>query len=670
VKKLLFLCFLILPLVAKETQLYESGPNVIFHYDHLSKKEKEIALQVDFNNAVFYLEQEQYLKAIKLFKRTATILKVPSFLNIGIAYYKLNSINNAYLYLKKIYDIKEAANFDTYSYLSASYYLYQITKDRKYITTIVDTVKDMKSKDVSEHVKRLLADTYIMLKDYKKAIKVIELMKTQNNLKLGLLYLKVKEYDKSDIYLTKAYEETRDDQLINKILWFKVFRDLKANSIGRIIENIDMIQTRRKVFEAHQEMPLKIYFNPDKYDAKEYFERVTKFSQSRKIDMIFYFAPFIFIDNREIANDATLGFVLKNSTNIESLDMMVDYNKKFIAIVKDDPIIRAKKLQKMVDAKYDTKAYEYYNLALSYAQIDDFLLAHKYFKKAYDLNRANKLYSAMTLISAKRADKKLHPKLEKKIIANLVSKKGTYKYLGKYIYKIIYDNKYDLDTKVLSKTARKSIFLRALHFLENVNEKGFRKEDALLAADVKDPLVFLLRSLIKGDNESDYDYVSRLQDSIPKNYNDYFLKGPLIVTQYYIDLLKAVGIFNRVRFNIKGDTTPTYLRTKALVMLYDGFPIRGIKILEKLQEDYNLNDKYTSNLLIASFLSANDYSNASATLGMLQFELKDNDAKFLNGVQLLQSMKLNSAKQSFTKQYKGFLIDFKMEGFDKFLESL
>jgi tetratricopeptide (TPR) repeat protein len=135
VKKLLFLCFLILPLVAKETQLYESGPNVIFHYDHLSKKEKEIALQVDFNNAVFYLEQDQYLKAIKLFKRTATILKVPSFLNIGIAYYKLNSINNAYLYLKKIYDIKEAANFDTYSYLSASYYLYQITKDRKYITT-------------------------------------------------------------------------------------------------------------------------------------------------------------------------------------------------------------------------------------------------------------------------------------------------------------------------------------------------------------------------------------------------------------------------------------------------------------------------------------------------------------------------------------------------------
>lgn len=655
---------------AREAQVYESQSNVIINYENLSKKERDIALQVDFNNAVLYLEQEQYVKAIKLFKKTATILKVPSFLNIGIAYYKLDSINNAFLYLKKIYDIEETANFDTYSYLSASYYLYLITNDRKYISKIIDTVKKAKPNNISEHVKRLLADTYIILKDYKQAIKVIRNMKTQDNLKLGLLYLKVKDYDRSDIYLTKAYEETRDDELMNQILWFKVFRDLKSNNISKIIEHIEIIQTRRKTFEANRQMPLKIYFNPEKYDTKEYFQRISKFSEFRKIDMIFYFAPFIFVDNREIINDTNLGFVLRNTSNIESLDMMIDYNKQFTELVKNDPIIRAKKLQEIVDNKYDTKAYEYYNLALSYAQIDDFLLAYKYFKKAYDLNRANKLYSAMTLISAKRADKKLKPKLEKKIISNLISKNGTYKYLGQYIYKIIFDDKLNLNLKVLSKTARKSIFLRALHFLENINSKGFKREEPLLAADVKDPLVFLFRLLVKGDNESEYEYISRLQDTMPKNYNDYFLKGPLITTQYYVELLKAIGIFNRVRFDIQNDTSPTYLRTKALILLYDGYPLRGIKILEKLQEKYNLNDKYTSNLLIASFLSANDYSNASATLGMLQFELKDNDAKFLNGVQLLQNMKLNSAIQSFKKGYKGFLIDFKMEGLDEFLELL
>jgi hypothetical protein len=39
-------------------------------------------------------------------------------------------------------------------------------------------------------------------------------------------------------------------------------------------------------------------------------------------------------------------------------------------------------------------------------------------------------------------------------------------------------------------------------------------------------------------------------------------------------------------------------------------------------------------------------------------------------VQLLQGLKLKTARQSFKKKYTGFLIDFKLEGFDEYLESL
>jgi len=107
-----------------------------------------------------------------------------------------------------------------------------------------------------------------------------------------------------------------------------------------------------------------------------------------------------------------------------------------------------------------------------------------------------------------------------------------------------------------------------------------------------------------------------------------------------------------------------------LINLYDGYPIQSIKILEELKNKYKLDDKYTYNLLIASYLSANDYSNASITLAMMQFELKDTNAKFLNAVQLLQDLKLNSARTSFVKPYDGRLIDFKLEGFDTYLENL
>lgn len=655
---------------AKENYIYESQPNVIFNYDKLTQKERSVALRVDFNNAVLYLEQKKYLNAIRLFKKTAKILKIPSFLNIGIAYYKLNSQNNSYLYLKKIYDLKEAAQEDVYSYISSSYYLYLITNDRKYITTILDVVKNIKKNKITEHVKRLVADTYIILKEYDKAIKTIKTMKEQDRIKLALLYIKTKEYPLSQINLQQAYEDTKNDTMMNQILWFQIFVDLKANDVVKLQDHIQTIQTRIKVFDTNRKMPLKIYFNDSKYTAEQYFNRVINFSVDRKIDMIFYFAPFIFIDNQQIQDDTNLGFVLKNQQNIDSLDMMIEYNRKFINIVKLDPIIRVNKLQKMVDEKYDTKSYEYYNLALCYAHIDDFSLAYKYFKKAYDLNHANKLYSAMTLISALRSDIKTNKIIEKKINHNLLSNSGTYQYLGKYIYKLIYNPKYTLDSRKLTDISKRSIFLRALYFLEHINQDGIKKDEPLLNADFKDPLVFLLQSLAKQKNESQYDYISRLQDTIPKTYNDYFLKGPLLITQYYIDVLKGLGIFNRVDFQIKNELSPTYLRTKALIQLYDGYPIQSIKILENLQKEYQLNDKYTSYLIIASFLSANDYSNASATLSMLQFELDDNDAKFLNGIQLLQSLKLNSARRSFKHKYKGFLIDFKLEGFDQFLESL
>ncbi|MBI3874033.1 MAG: hypothetical protein HY307_03395 [Arcobacter sp.] len=532
------LCIVFSSLNAKDEQVYESQPNILFKQKELLHIEQSISLETDFNNAVLYLEQEEYLKAINLFKKTAKILKIPSFLNIGIAYYKLGSTSNAYLYLKKIYDFKEASREDSYSYISASYYLYRITNDRNFISSIITTA---------------------------------------------------------------------------------------------------------------QKIPPK---------------------KNRQIDMIFYFAPFIFVDKKEIYNDATLGFVLKNKDNIEALDMMIDYNKKFVDIVKLDPIVRTIKLQEMIDAKLDVKSYEYYNLALSYAHNFDFRNAHKYFKKAYDLSRSNKLYAAMTMISAKRGDIFIQKDTFEKIKSNLLANDGTYKYLGKYIYKLTYDNKSILDGKSLSLYDRKSIFLRALSFLEKMKSGELSENEPLLEADVKDPMVFLFRSLVKRKNESQYNYISRLQDSMPKTYNDYFLKGPALITQYYIEVVKSLGVFKKIDFDIKNERTPSYLRTKAIVQLYDGFPKATIKIMELLRNEYKINDIYTMDLLIAAYLSAGDESNALAKLGELQFEFNDKNAKFISAVQLLQNLKTNSAAGLFATKYDGFFIDFEMQKLDDFLESL
>ena len=78
------------------------------------------------------------------------------------------------------------------------------------------------------------------------------------------------------------------------------------------------------------------------------------------------------------------GFIYGKAQSVENLENMVEYNTKFIRLVKQDPIKRVNELKNII--KTDSKAYIYYNLALSYAQINDFTNAYKNFEKAYKLS--------------------------------------------------------------------------------------------------------------------------------------------------------------------------------------------------------------------------------------------------------------------------------------------
>ncbi len=192
-------------LFAKQ-DLIDSQPEILFKYDQLKKNQEKFKLQVEFNKAILLLEQEEYKKAIIILKNTSKIIKVPSFLNIGIAYYKLKQYKNALLYFENIYNYNEASFLNTYSYLASCYYLYEIKNDKKYLEKIVNITK--KYKKISEHSKRILVDTYILLKNYEKALKILDSMKFPMNLKKAILYLKIKDYKKAELFLEQSKEKT------------------------------------------------------------------------------------------------------------------------------------------------------------------------------------------------------------------------------------------------------------------------------------------------------------------------------------------------------------------------------------------------------------------------------------------------------------------------------
>ena len=655
-------------LLSLENKTIESQPQILFEHKKLQDKQERRELLLKFNTAVLYLEQEKYIHAIQLLKQSSKILKVPSYLNIGIAYYKLKSENNAYLYLKKIYDFKELQFKDKYSYFSAAYYLYKITNNKEYINEI--TKISEKSKRLTEHEKLLVVDTLILQKNYKKALKLAEEIKNISKLKVAMLCIKLRNYDRAKFYLEKALANAKGDKSKNEVMWFKLYRNLKANDIVNVTEDIIKIEERKKIFHTNKKLELELYFNKDKFTAKEYFDKVTNPSFDLKLDFAYYFAPFIFEDYDEMNVNETNGFIIKNKNSIHELNMMIDYNSKFLRVIKEDPIKRVQTLQQMIDEKYDTKAYEYYNLGLAYAQVYDYNNAYKYFKKAYNLDHGNKLYSVMTLITTKKfnvlEDKVFLEFLEKNIIAN----NGTYEYLSKYMYKLFVDSSIKLDKNKLSTKQKKSIFFRALYFIDNLKENGIMKTSPLLVEFDKDPLVHLFNLIAREDNENEYIYISRIQDELPKNYNNNFLKGSLVITDYYINTVKALGIFNRTDFNIEDNKNSSYLRTKAIIQLYNGNPEESIKIIEYLQNEYNLQSIDSFYILIAALFSSGKTELAYATLTEIEFLFKDKDAKFLSGIRLLQDMKLNSAPQYFRDKLKGKLVDIRLNNFDNFLEEL
>ncbi len=381
--------------------------------------------------------------------------------------------------------------------------------------------------------------------------------------------------------------------------------------------------------------------------------------------MAFYFAPFVFSDNQEIIYDSVKGFIIDSNTNIKSLEDMMAYNAQFIKIIKKDPITRAKELKDLIKNE-DSKSYVYYNLALSLAQIYDYYNAYEYFLKAYNLNPGNKLYAAMTLISAKRINKTVPNKeyIEKSMNTSF----GLYNYFGKTLYNLFVENRISVIEE--PKEYKNTILYSAIEIFLKLKDKDKLKENEniFLKYD-KDPLVYLMHKVVKKPQESKYSYVSRLQDTIPLSINNNFLEGSAVITEFYIDILKGLGIFDKANFNMK-DSSPSYLRTVAIKLIHDNEAKKAVEILESLRKKYDLEDRYSLYLTVAAYLEQGKYNDALLEIALIKALIDDTNATFLNGVELIQDLKINSAIQSFNYPYDDTFIDFELENFDKFLESL
>ena len=654
--------------------IIESQPQIIFELEKLEASNENLEIQVDFNKAVLHFRKGEYKDALRLFERTSKVFEAPSLLNMGIIYYKQKDEKKAQELFNKIYSKKTNLLNQPYSFISSCYYLFEITKDDKYMLDLVTIFQNSNKlseyneliTDIKDAILKELANRYLMIEDYENALGALNAMSYSLDLKKAMILIKLNNFQKASVILKKVREEEKNIEILNKVLWISAYSSLKQNNFEDAQEILDLINDRKKDFNVNTQMPLEIFFNKDLYTYKDYYKKVIKFDEERMYDFIYYFAPFVFSDSKEIIYDSVKGFIYGKAQSVENLENMVEYNTKFINLVKQDPIKRVNELKNII--KTDSKAYIYYNLGLSYAQINDFTNAYKNFEKAYKLSPGNKLYSVMYLITANKASADMPEKQRAILDKNIKDSSGLYSYFSKELYKLFINSGYNVVETAQS--YEKTVFYKAIDFLKKMNNNEDLSNHQLLEDYERDSFIYLLKLVQKNRSENEYKYASRVQDAVTLKYNNNFIDSSLITSKYYIDILRAFGVFSRVDFNIDGNNNPSYLLTKVYSDLYLGKPLNSIDTLKRLKDEFGYENRFTMYLSTASFLESLRPEEASIQISLIKAFYKDKDTDFLTAIQLLQNMNISSAKQFLENKYDNPYIDFRIVGFEEFMLSL
>lgn len=665
----IFLTILLISNILYANDILKSQPQIIFELDKLD----ELEVSNEFNKAVLLFNKQRYKEAYDIFEKTKVVYEIPSLLNMAIILLKDNKKEEAITLFSEIYSKKSNLLNEPYAFIASCYYLFTLTSDDKYMIDLVTIFQNSdKLKNQSEIILNIkdiileeLANRYLMVKDYDNALGALNAMSYSLDLKKALVYIKQNNLIRADIILKKLIDTQKDEDRLDEIYWFSVFVNLKLNKLDVVKEILEKINKRGSDYKVHINLPFEIYFNKDLYSSSDYLKSILKFDEERKLDYLYYFAPFVFSDSKELMYDTVKGMVSKDKSSLESLEAMFNYNINFIKAIRNDPFVRIDQLKNELNE--NSKAYNYYNLALAFAQIKDLSNAYKYFEKAYKLSPGNKLYAVMYLITSNKVSKSMDDKQKELIKERIKSSDGLYNYFAKELYSIYVDISFENKEEPYLQT---TLFFKALDFLKKLENNEYVAEHPLLIDWEKDSFIYLLKLVQQTKNEDDYKYFSRMQDTIPLKYNNNFLNSSLITSLYYIDILKALGIFSRADFYIPKESSPLYLLTDAYSSLYLGKANESINILNRLKNEYNIENRFTMYLLVASYLEAKRREEASIQITLIKAFYNDTDTDFLTAIQLIQTLNINAAIQFLNKAYNNQFISFDIIGFDEFMLSL
>ncbi|HED7911899.1 TPA: tetratricopeptide repeat protein [Campylobacter coli] len=634
----------------------------------------------NYNLGVSQMNEGKFDEAFDSFKKAIANGENQSVaaINAAVCALKLNDKEKFkyYIDLAQVYLPKEGKSklYD--------YYLALINYYKGYYPEALQMFQRVNSEPYTDVAKYLSAKIYAKMDFDAKSVQQLNTQGSfEPSLSLGLLYARMGEYDKAKIALNTAMKIERD---FNQSLSALTLIDIKTGDFQDMLLRLqDTYRNDEDKYKILDRYKIKVRLNKELFNiaiAQRNFSNDILKKQKDQFDLLFYFAPYQVFDSKQ----ASLYIKKANITNFvdDSSDgqsylarsqALSSTNVKISNIINDALNQKLRLANKEFQAlleDYPEHSILQYNLALTYAQMQNYELAYKHFSSSYHLNPKNYLAGAFAMFCGKLSDNdttKLYHEILDNIAADSNFKANMQKNMlflanGDYISMLPY-----LDENG-QKTPLNLIFETIIAKNNNLNNQvdvRIAKLRSELPQDIVANILYF-NSLNSNLNIKEYAQNAQIHfKNLQVDYRSVF-GGSNIARELYVNLMYIAGLLNLERQKFKTLINTSKVKDEGMIQTLAYLDIfaqqyeESYALYNTLIDEYGAKDSRTLFLASVAAVGANNPNSAIALLQLSKLTDKNNkESKVALGL-LYQEVGNYEAAMT---QYRTLPNDFKSEFF-------
>ncbi|HHT7004286.1 TPA: tetratricopeptide repeat protein [Campylobacter coli] len=634
----------------------------------------------NYNLGVSQMNEGKFDEAFDSFKKAIANGENQSVaaINAAVCALKLNDKEKFkyYIDLAQVYLPKEGKSklYD--------YYLALINYYKGYYPEALQMLQRVNSKPYTDVAKYLSAKIYAKMDFDAKSVQQLNTQGSfEPSLSLGLLYARMGEYDKAKIALNTAMKIERD---FNQSLSALTLVDIKTGDFQDMLLRLqDTYRNDEDKYKILDRYKIKVRLNKELFNiaiAQRNFSNDILKKQKDQFDLLFYFAPYQVFDSKQASlyiKKANITNFIDDSSDGQSYlarsQALSSTNVKISNIINDALNQKLRLANKEFQAlleDYPEHSILQYNLALTYAQMQNYELAYKHFSSSYHLNPKNYLAGAFAMFCGKLSDNdttKLYHEILDNIAADSNFKANMQKNMlflanGDYISMLPY-----LDENG-QKTPLNLIFETIIAKNNNLNNQvdvRIAKLRSELPQDIVANILYF-NSLNSNLNIKEYAQNAQIHfKNLQVDYRSVF-GGSNIARELYVNLMHIAGLLNLERQKFKTLINTSKVKDEGMIQTLAYLDIfaqqyeESYALYNTLIDEYGAKDSRTLFLASVAAVGANNPNSAIALLQLSKLTDKNNkESKVALGL-LYQEVGNYEAAMT---QYRTLPNDFKSEFF-------